>query len=105
MSIPPYGLTLQAPWGALVAWGGKRIENRSKGVATSVGSYRGRVALTASKCHTVDGSAVSALPGDPPEIPLGRQLDPDPHVFKGAFSSMITNENPNPSVIGCQSSS
>lgn len=51
--LPPYGLTLQAPWGALIAWGYKDIENRDARVAAQVGDYRGRVALTASVGHLI----------------------------------------------------
>jgi hypothetical protein len=49
--LPPYGLTLLAPWWACILWAGKNVENRSKSVASAVGEYRGRVLLTASKAH------------------------------------------------------
>lgn len=48
---PRFGLTVLAPWSTLIAWGGKNIENRSSAVATSIGDYRGRVALTASAAY------------------------------------------------------
>jgi len=64
--IPPVGLTLQAPGGALIAWGGKNVENRVEAVARTIKDYRGRVALTASASHTIDGHRVSIWQGRGP---------------------------------------
>ena len=51
-NLPRFGLTLLAPWWAYCLWAGKDVENRSPGVASTVGDYRGPVLLTASKGHT-----------------------------------------------------
>jgi hypothetical protein len=63
--VPSVGLTLQAPWAALVAWGGRDVENRTGAVARAIKQYRGRVALTASAehRHTLDGHRESIWQG------------------------------------------
>jgi hypothetical protein len=47
--MPKAGITLLPPWWAFILWAGKRIENRTMGVARRVNGWRGLIALTASK--------------------------------------------------------
>lgn len=47
--MPKVGITLLPPWWALILWAGKRIENRAPSVANRLKSWRGLIALTASK--------------------------------------------------------
>lgn len=49
VSIPPLGITLRNPWGLFIVHGPKRIENRTKAVATQLRDYRGPIAITVSK--------------------------------------------------------
>lgn len=51
------------------------------------------------------GAAPSPWPGVPYNPPLGRQLEARPQVLRGCVSSLMTSENPKPSVIGYQASS
>lgn len=81
--LPPFGLTLQAPWGALIAWGWKDVENRSYSVASAIGSYRGRVALTASASHTVLGRSLSFFVNGAPN----KQVLADIHCTLGQNDS------------------
>lgn len=57
---PSAGLTLLAPWPALILRGPKRLENRSQGVATVAREHVGEtVALTASKLY--EGKPVASM--------------------------------------------
>ena len=47
--IPPRCLTLLPPWTQAIRYAGKRIENRTSGVAASLRDYRGLIGLSQSK--------------------------------------------------------
>lgn len=47
--LPPLCLTLTPPWPQAIAYAGKRLENRRRGVAKGIGSYRGLIGLSQSK--------------------------------------------------------
>lgn len=49
LPLPPLCLTLLPPWPQAILYAGKRIENRSAGVAAQIGGYRGLVGLLQSK--------------------------------------------------------
>lgn len=49
IEFPPVCLTLRPPWPQAIAYAGKRLENRNRGVASQLGTYRGFVGLSQSK--------------------------------------------------------
>ncbi len=49
IEVPPVCLTLLPPWPQAILHAGKRLENRSAGVAAQIGGYRGMIGLSQSK--------------------------------------------------------
>ena len=52
--LPLLCLTLLPPWPQAILYAGKRLENRTAGVAAQIGGYRGLVGLTQSKAGLDD---------------------------------------------------
>src|SRR5436190_14313793 len=72
------------------------------GLNNSIASNSGRVVwLNTSLTRMVANvcGAPSALPGEPSNALLGRHETLSPHVYQGAFSSTMTSDKPDPSVI------
>ncbi len=47
--LPERGVTLLPPWPQAIVFADKRLENRGKGIATNIGTWRGLLAITQSK--------------------------------------------------------
>src|SRR2546423_3702578 len=74
-----------------------------KSSIVSVGGGKSvRVSASLITTGTIAGGLGSALPGEPPTCPLGRQLLLESQASGSAFSSTMANEKPSPSVMGYQ---
>src|SRR5688500_12065576 len=84
-----------------------RFTAAAVGLCNSIVSIAGGSVCVSASVITIPGrfgSAGSFWPGEPFDALLIRQLVASPHVSRGAFSLLITRENPEPSVIGNHSS-